>query len=161
MSVIFKRKLDLISNQRYNNFPGLLIVPLHPEDVYWNQLPKPKGKETLILDNASIHLARESKLTASRYCMKMLGLPPYWQHLAPVEFVFGLVKGFIKNSGQWKSIDYSKRSGKIAIMRGLECLTRAKALRIWRKVIRIGRDTILEVYEEVREASKDQHQNNK
>ena len=119
-----------------------------------------RERTTLILDNASIHLTRESKLTASRYDMKMLGIPPYWPHLAPVEFVFGLVKGFIKNSCQWKLIDYSKRSGKIAIMRGLECLTREKALRMWRKVIRIGRETILEVYEETKEASKDQPQNN-
>ena len=118
-----------------------------------------RERTILILNNASIHLTRESKLTISLYSMKMLGLPPYcrtslWRNLFLI-----LVKGFIKNSDRWKSIDYSKRSGKIAIMRGLECLTRAKALRMWRKVIRIGRETILEVYKETREASKDQPRN--
>ena len=114
-----------------------------------SNFPAFEERTTLVLDNASIHLTHSTKNIATKYGMKILGLPPYWPHLAPVEFVFGLVKGHIKNSDQNKSIDYSKRSGKRVIAAGLQYVTKDKALKMWRKTIRIARETILDAYERI------------
>ena len=108
----------------------------------------------LMMDNASIHLTTSNQSIAERHGMKILGLPPYWPYLAPVEFVFGVVKGHIKNSNQIKEVDFVKSSGKRAIASGLEYLTKEKVLNMWRRIIKIARETITDAYELIHCMSK-------
>ena len=109
-----------------------------------------RAEITLLLDNTSIHLTEEMKRVTAKYNMKILGLPPFWQHLAPVEFVFGFLKGSIENLDQKDNIDFSKRSGKRAIVNILEYLTKEKVFKMWKGVIRTAIEFILEVYKEIR-----------
>ena len=69
--------------------------------------------------------------------------------MAPVESIFGLIKGHIRNSDANKTIDFSKRRGKRAITAGLECLTKEKVLRMWKRVIILARETISDAYERI------------
>ena len=119
-----------------------------------SNFPTYEERTTLVLDNASIHLTNSTKNIATQFGMKILGLPPYWPHLAPVEFVFGLVKGHIKSSDQNRSIDYSKSSGKRVIASGLQYLTKAKVLKMWRKAIETARETIVDAYERIQRFSE-------
>ena len=65
--------------------------------------------------------------------------------MAPVEFVFGLIKGHIRNSDANKIIDISKRD----ITAGFECLTKENVLRMWKRVIILARETISDAYERI------------
>ena len=101
------------------------------------------GKAIITIDNASIHLASENKRAATLYGLEMLGLPQYWPHLAPVEYVFGMVKGFIRNKRFSKELDYSKACGKEAITAGLALISKKKAQRMWIKIAKTARFIIL------------------
>ena len=135
---------DTVNSQDFWVF--LYILKIFLDSNYQNLL----AKVTLLLDNASIHLTNEVKRIATKYGMKILGLPPYWLHLAPLEFAFGLVKGFIKNSSKNQGIDFSRSIGKRAIVNGLEYLTREKVIKMWRRIIQVSREIILDAYKGTR-----------
>ena len=122
---------DTVNSQDFWVF--LYILKIFLDSNYQNLW----AKITLLLDNASIHLTNEVKRVATKYGIRILGLPPYWLHLAPVEFVFGLVKGSIKNSSKNQGIDFSRSSGKRAIINGLEYLTREKVIKCGGKSFRL------------------------
>ena len=109
-----------------------------------------RAEITLLLDNAFIHLTEETKRVAAKYNMKMLGLPSYWPHLAPVKFVFGFLKGSIQNSDQKANVDFSKRSWRREIVNSLKYLTKEKVFKMWKGVIQTAREIILEVYQRIR-----------
>ena len=134
---------ETVTTQEFGIFLYLLSTFLNAN---WQTF---RNRTIIVLDNASIHLTNSTKNIAAKHGMKILGLHPYWPHLAPVEFVFGLIKGHISNSDANKTIDFSKRSGKRAITAGLECLTKEKVLRMWKKVIMLARETISDAYERI------------
>ena len=78
----------------------------------------------------------------------MLGLPPYWPHLAPVEYVFGMINGYIRNKSLSKELDYSNASGKEAIVSVLVLLSKEKAQRMWKMIAITARIAILERVDE-------------
>ena len=70
---------------------------------------------TLTMDNASIHLTKQSKELSKDLGFEIMTLPPYCPHLAPWELVFGMVKKIISKKSIDSCIDFTKSSGKIAI----------------------------------------------
>ena len=109
-------------------------------------LGMPQSQIVVTLDNASIHWTSETMKTASSLGMKIVGLPPYCPHLAPAEFVFCMVKGYLRSRLSNKIVDYSKGSGKRAIIEGLEWMNIEKGIRMWSKIIKEAKIAILEAY---------------
>ena len=72
----------------------------------------PQSQIVVSLDNTSIHWTSETMKTASSLGMKIVGLPLYCPHLTPAEFVFGMVKGYLRSRLSNKIVDYSGGSGK-------------------------------------------------
>ena len=80
----------------------------------------PQSKIVATLDKATIHWTLETLKTASSLGMKIVNLPQYCQHLAQAEFALGMVKGYLRSRLSNKIVDYSKGSGKRAIIEGLK-----------------------------------------
>ena len=106
----------------------------------------PQSQIVVTLDNVSIHWTSKTMKKDSSLGMKIVGLPPYCPHLAPAEFVFGMVKGYLRNRLSNKIVDYSKGSGKRAIIEGLEWMNIEKGIRIRSKIIKEAKIAILEAY---------------
>ena len=89
--------MDWGPNGRNSNNAGFLSV-LYLLRIYIDSSLKGCiGKAIITIDNASIHLTSENKILAALYGLEMHGIPEYWPHLAPVEYIYGMVKGFIRN----------------------------------------------------------------
>ena len=68
------------------------------------------------LDNAPVHVSMKVKKAEEVLDMRLLLLPPYSPSLAPIKWVFGMSKKKLVHQNQTKSINYSKRSGKMMII---------------------------------------------
>ena len=113
--------------------------------VYLDRWFNHGGAEVVItVDNVSIHWTSQAKETAAKLNMRIIGLPPYWPHLAPVELVFGYVKNHIRRQCISNSVDYSKTSGKRTIIKGLEGLTSQVGYKMWKKVVQTSKHIIVE-----------------
>ena len=66
---------------------------------------------------------------------RIIGLPQYWPHLAPVKLVFGYVKTHIRRQYISKSVDYSKTSKKRTIIKSLEELASQDGYKMRKKVV--------------------------
>ena len=133
---------ETVTGQDFNVF--LYLLRIYIDSTFKDLI----GKAIVTIDNASIHLTADNKKTAAKYGFEMLGLPPYWPHLAPVEYVFGMIKGYIRNKSFSKELDYSNASGKEAIVSGLALLSKEKAQRMWTKIAKTARIAILEGVDE-------------
>ena len=134
------------TSQDFWLFLYLLKVHLNWQNNY-------KDKQVVVtLDNASIHSTADVKATASKFGMKIIGLPPYWPHLAPVEYVFGAIKGHIRNTSTYGIINYSKSSGK-RIIKGFKELTQAKGINLWHKMVKESKLVIQEAFKIISSSS--------
>ena len=106
----------------------------------------PQSQIVVTLDNANIHWTSKTMKIASSLGMKIVGLPPYCSHLAPAEFVSGMVKGYLSSRISNKIINYSNGSGKRTIIEGLEWMNIENGIRMRFKIIKVAKITILEGY---------------
>ena len=74
------------------------------------------GAFKLLVDNASIHISKESRRTWAYNGFEINTIPAYSPNLAPVELVFASIKWFIKGLSALGKIDFQNRSGKVTVM---------------------------------------------
>ena len=118
---------------------------------YLNKCHKQSSRlVTVTVDNASIHLTKQTKSLWTSLCIEMLGLPQYWPHLAPCELVFGMTKKILTSEIRYGTIDFSKQSGKSAIINALEKLEFKKALNMWRNVAKISKTIVSEAWRKIK-----------
>ena len=91
---------------------------------------------TAAVDNAAIHLTKQSKALWIGLGIELLGLPQFCPHHAPWELVFGMVKGILKRRFKYKGVDFSKIEGKSAVVKALEKLDTKKALNMWKVLLK-------------------------
>ena len=99
---------------------------------------------TVTIDNASIHLTKQSKSLWMNLDIELLRLPQYCPHLVPWELVFRMVKRILSHQVKYKKVDFSKVEGQKAIVNALEKLGTEKALNMWKSVIKISKAIIVE-----------------
>ena len=87
------------------------------------------------LNNAPVHVSMKVKKAAEVLDMRLLLLPPYSPSLALVEWVFGMSKKILAHQNQTKSINYSKRSGKMMIIDWFKRINKTLGVRIWMQSI--------------------------
>jgi hypothetical protein len=74
---------------------------------------------TILLDNARIHLSKETKKVISHNNLKCTFLSPYSPEYAAVELVFGVVKSKLRSRTSISRINFSKESGMLQIAEAL------------------------------------------
>ena len=104
---------------------------------------------TLTMDNASIHLTKQSKELSKDLGFEIMTLPPYCPQLAPWELVFGMVKKIVSKGSIDKCINFSKSSGKVVIAKALQSLDTIKTLNMWKNIIHQAKRIIIEVRSEL------------
>ena len=95
-------------------------------------------------DNARIHLAIKTQIATGYLKLNMHMLPPYSPQLAPVEWVFGMIKRIISTMKSAIMIDFSKKSGETAIHQALRRINENLGKRIWLKFIMESKNVIIE-----------------
>ena len=105
----------------------------------------------VMLDNASIHLTNEVKRISKHLSFGLQYLPPYCPHLAPIELIFGVVKRRISNQKNKNLIDFSKLSGKKAIVNSLEHISTEICMNFWRKFIKEAKASIMSARDTIKE----------
>ena len=101
------------------------------------------------MDNASIHLTKQSKELSKDLEFEIMTLLPYYPHLAPWELLFGMVKKIISKQSIDRCIDFTKLSGKIAIANALQSLNIKKTLNMWKKIIHQAKGIIIDIRSEI------------
>jgi transposase len=94
-------------------FIALLVKAL--EDVKIDA----KNRVIFMQDNAIIHLSKITKAFVTSKDLRLYCLPQYTPTLALVELVFGIIKRKIKSKRATAKINYSKPSGKKAIIESI------------------------------------------
>ena len=118
--------------------------------LYLDKWFYPEGAEVVItIKNVGIHLTLQAKNTEVKLNMKIIWLPPYWPHLAPVELVFGLIKAYIHRRSTFECLDYSKTSGKRIIIKGLEGLTTQIGRKMWTSIVKTASRIIIDANKDI------------
>jgi hypothetical protein len=99
---------------------------------------------TITLDNASIHLTKLIKKTATNFDFRIMYLPPYTPMLAPVEQVFEIIKSKIRASNRRETADFSKESGQRLILEAMNTLSGAMIQKVWMKFVKQAKLYIVE-----------------
>jgi transposase len=84
---------------------------------------------TIHLDNARIHLSKETKKMVSHKNLKCTFLSPYSPECAAVELVFGVIKHKLRSKASISKINFSKECGMLQIV---EALSEVRAKTIYR-----------------------------
>ena len=127
---------DFIPHWWYNIIRGLLIALLHCEDIYWDKFSKLKWKDNIEAGQRVDSSDQRCEVDSFAVRHEDAWVTSSLAISCHIGIYLFFIKGFIKNSDKWKMIEYSKKSGKIVIMRDLECITREKELRMWLRVIK-------------------------
>ena len=110
---------------------------------------------TAMIDNVAIHLTKKLKSLWKGVGIELLGLPQYCPHLAPCELVFGMTKKNIINKMKWSGVDFSKSEGQTKIAKALQKLSIQKAVNMWKSVIKIWKELVMNVWIKVKQQSID------
>jgi transposase len=121
----------------YGIFIMLLIDILEDSDI--------DVKEDVIFtqDNASIHQAKSLKVLEKSRELKFYFLPPYCPTLAPVETMFGIIKRKIKSQYIYGKLNFSKESGRKAIVEATNAIYIKIIQKLWIKFVEIAKTCII------------------
>ena len=99
---------------------------------------------TLLMDNARVHLSKITKASARSQELRIMTLPPYCPDMAPVEFIFGMIKKRLSVVKNKTVLDYGKLDGRIKIAEAVLDLTAEKVRNLWRNLVEHLKEVILE-----------------
>ena len=105
-----------------------------------------------MLDNASIHLTRQTMNLAQYLKMELHYLLPYWPHLAPIELIFGALKKRITALKLEETIDFAKPSGKKMIIECMRLIGVAKWRNMWTHFVKEAKRAIIKITEKENDA---------
>ena len=109
----------------------LMILRDYTEEV----LRKNMDMVKITSNNTRIHLAIKMQIATGYLKLNMHIFPPYSLQLAPVEWVFGIIKRITPTMKSAIMIDFSKKSGDTAIHQALRRINENLGKRIWHKFI--------------------------
>ena len=78
-----------------------------------------RGTFKLLVDNAGIHISKESRRTWAYKGFEINTIPDYSPSLAPVELVFASSKWYIRGQSALGKIDFLNRSGNVTVMNSI------------------------------------------
>ena len=110
-------------------------ILIYFKEVCWAMNGSKVWRCQIYLDNAPVHVSMKVKKAEEVLDMRLLLLPPYSPSLAPIEWVFGMSKKKLAHQNQTKSINYSKRSGKMMIIDWFKRINKTLGVRIWMQSI--------------------------
>ena len=89
----------------------------------------------VLQDNCHIHRSNEVKKFMDKEALTYWFIPAYTPEFAPVEKVFGIIKGKWRKIKTNKSINWSKDSGKLIIKDLMASVSKAQITSPWRRFI--------------------------
>ena len=124
---------------------------VYTKEIYWTCLKNFLNFNQSDVGYASIHLTNEVKRISKHLSFELQYLPPCCPHLAPIELIFGAVKRRISNQKNKNLIDFSKLSGKKAIVNSLEHISTEICMNFWRKFIKEAKASIMSARDTIKE----------
>ena len=103
----------------------------------------------IVVDNASIHASKLTKLINKNMVVRLRFMPPYWLEVAPVEQIFKVLKAKIRAANVTREINFGSISGMKTIVKGLTELSEEAWRRAWMNVWEKLKLTILQPYKEL------------
>ena len=89
----------------------------------------------IFIDNATIHHSEFTQRTMRNLNIETIYLPSYFPEITPVELWFKAEKSVIRNRYTFDRLEFSKETGKIAIIESLSCISRGSMQKWWLEVI--------------------------
>ena len=80
------------------------------------------GKVIITMDNASIHSSKKTNKVITELDLRVELLPSYSQNLAPVELAIGIIKNLIAKDSSLKECNFSKASGRNAVIEAMKAI---------------------------------------
>ena len=104
-----------------------------------------KGTLKLLVDNASIHISKESRRTWAYKHFEINTIPAYSLNLVPVELVFALSKKYIRRQSTIGKINFQNRSGKVTVMNSFARIEKEIYRGFWFEFVKQAKQWIIEV----------------
>ena len=105
----------------------------------------------LMVDNASIHVSKESKRIWNYLNFEIHALPPYSPNLSPVEMIFGISKRKIAFVPSSTKINFSSSRGRMTIINSFNTLSKRVIVGLWRELVKQAKICIMKTINKNRE----------
>ena len=97
----------------------------------------------IAMDNAAIHVLKMSQRATFNLNLEVHWLHQYFPTLAPVELVFGMVKGKLASMNSKVWIDFNKEGDKKTITKWIGELDSKAGFKMWERFIKTSRSVML------------------